>query len=334
MNGGSNPGYIDKIEKMKISRIKQVRIRTGGWSELLTAIYMGAISWIASVTQIHYILFPELGALSHDIIRRPHGTWAKSPGMLILTPLLTGSVGTFLVRNIGSGAVSIVLATAAAIFIIFLLRSPIAPAISAGVLPISLGSTSWRYPASLLVGLVLLAAISLIWRRFVPSPEIKTPTNAAAGFIEEAPHSYAWLPFFMIFLLGTAVLGEMTGWHFILFPPLIVMGFEMFAHSEICPWAKKPLLLPIACTLSALIGAALVMELGVTPLAVIASTACAIALLRILNLHMPPAIAVGLLPFVIPTVDYKFPVSVGIGALTLALIFLAWRGLKNRVFNY
>lgn len=79
---------------------------------------MGLISWIAAITQVHYILFPELGALSHDVIKRPHGTWAKAPGMLVLTPLATGLVGTLLVRSMGNGVVPILLATAAAMLII------------------------------------------------------------------------------------------------------------------------------------------------------------------------------------------------------------------------
>lgn len=297
--------------------------------ELLTALYMGVIAWIAAITHIHYILFPELGALAHDIIKRPHGTWAKAPGMLVLTPLLTGLVGTILIRNMGSGILPILLATAAAILIIRLLKSPIAPAISAGVLPISLDITSWNYPASLLVGLVLLALISLVWRRIVPPPQVRSAGDIADDITEEAPHSYSWWPFFLVFLVGTAVLAEATGWRLILFPPLIVIGFEMFAHSNVCPWAKKPIRLPIACTLSALIGVALVTAFGDAPLAVMASTVSGILILRAFDLHVPPALAVGLLPFVIPAADYRFAASVGIGTLSLTMVFLVWRRLRK-----
>jgi len=297
--------------------------------EVMTALYVGLISWIALFAHTPYILFPELGALSHDIFKRPHGTWAKAPGMLVLTPLLTGLLGTILVRNMGSGMVPILLATAAAILIIRVLKSPIAPAISAGVLPISLGITSWHYPASLLVGLVLLAAISLVWRRIAPPPPVRSAAEVADDITEEAPRSYAWFPFFLVFLVGTAAVAEVTGWRLILFPPLIVISFEMFAHADVCPWAKKPLRLPVACTLSALVGVALVTAFGDAPLAVIASTACGILILRVFDLHVPPALAVGLLPFVIPAVDYRFAASVGIGTLSLTMLFLLWRGLSK-----
>ncbi|MDH1932820.1 HPP family protein [Pseudomonas sp. GD03696] len=290
---------------------------------------MGVIAWIAAATHVHYILFPELGALAHDVIKRPRGTWAKAPGMLVLTPLFTGLAGTIIVRNIGSGMVPILLATAAGMLIIRVLKSPIAPAISAGVLPVSLNITSWYYPASLLVGLVLLVAISLVWPRFVPTPPVRTASDVADDITEEAPSTYSWLPFFLVFLIGTAILAEVTGWRLILFPPLIVIAFEMFAHADVCPWAKKPIRLPVACTLSALIGVALVTTFGDAPLAVIASTACGILILRVFDLHVPPALAVGLLPFIIPTVDYRFAASVGIGTLSLTMLFLVWRRLRK-----
>ncbi|MFZ1177375.1 MAG: hypothetical protein WAO15_14125, partial [Mycobacterium sp.] len=45
--------------------------------------------------------------------------------------------------------------------------------------------------------------------------------------------------------------------------------------------------------------------------------------LRLLQLHMPPALAVGLLPLVINSSSIKYPISVaiGTGALTLAFQF-------------
>jgi hypothetical protein len=296
--------------------------------EALTALYIGLIAWIAHAAQVHYILFPELGALSHDVFKRPHGAWARAPVMLALTPLLSGIVGTVLARNFPFGVLAVLLATAAAVVIIALLRSPIAPAISAGVLPISLGITSWLYPASLLIGLVSLALLSLVWRRVAPPPPGVPPASDVADDItEQAPRGYSWLPFFCAFLLAVALLAELTGWRLILFPPLIVIGFEMFAHADVCPWAGRPLTLPLACTLGALAGAGLVTALGATPLAAVCSCAAGIVILRVFRLHVPPAIAVGLLPFVIPVVDYRFPLSVAAGTLLLSAFFLAWRAL-------
>jgi hypothetical protein len=54
------------------------------------------------------------------------------------------------------------------------------------------------------------------------------------------------------------LLAQWSGWRFLLFPPLAVIGFEMFAHSASCPWAGRPLTLPLACALSATGGVAMV----------------------------------------------------------------------------
>jgi hypothetical protein len=73
----------------------------------------------------------------------------------------------------------------------------------------------------------------------------------------------------------------------------------------------------------------LVTSFGDAPLAVIASMASGILILRVFDLHVPPALAVGLLPFVVPAVDYKLPASVGIGTLSLTVLFLIWRRLRE-----
>ncbi len=71
----------------------------------------------------------------------------------------------------------------------------------------------------------------------------------------------------LLAFVAVAVLAvKLTGWRFILFPPLVVIGFEMFVHPDVCPWAKRPLMLPVACFLTALGGFIFWKFLGVTPL--------------------------------------------------------------------
>lgn len=288
--------------------------------------YIALIASIAQVTHLPYVLFPELGALSHDVLKRPHGTWAKAPLMLVITPLLTGLAGSLVTQHFDYSIISVLLTIGVAIAVIGVLRSPIAPAISAGLLPLSLGISSSLYAPSLLIGLGVLAALSLIWRRLVPAPpEAGTPSDLVDDIVEEAPRDYSWVPFFLIFLLIAILLVEVTGWRLLLFPPLVVIAFEMFAHSQVCPWAGRPFVLPFACTLTAAAGVALTVFFGDVPLAAAVSILFGIGVLRVFDLHVPPALAVGLLPFVIPNVDYVFPISVGFGTLLLTMCFLAWR---------
>jgi hypothetical protein len=47
---------------------------------------MGLIALAARLTGVELLMFPELGALSEDIIKRPYETWASAPFMLVLPP--------------------------------------------------------------------------------------------------------------------------------------------------------------------------------------------------------------------------------------------------------
>jgi CBS-domain-containing membrane protein len=149
--------------------------------------------------------------------------------------------------------------------------------------------------------------------------------------VEQPPRRYSWLPFFLIFILTTFFMVGLTNWRFILFPPLVVIGFEMFAHSDVCPWADKPVLLVIACTLTAAAGVSIVMAMGAGPFAVILAMTIAIGVLKVSKLHVPPALAVGLLPFVIDHPDYRFPLAVGIGTAALAATYISYRAFSRRI---
>src|SRR5690348_7164683 len=133
--------------------------------ELIALVYIAAIAEIAYVSGAFYVLFPELGALSHDVFTRPRGTWASTPVLLAITPVLSGAIGIAFTRALPYGFVSVLLTVTGAVAIVLALKSPIAPAISAGLLPLVLGVKSWWYPPGILLGTVFLALLSLPWKR-------------------------------------------------------------------------------------------------------------------------------------------------------------------------
>lgn len=45
-------------------------------AEAMTVAYLGLLSWVASLTGIAYIFFPELGALTLDVLSKPRGKWS------------------------------------------------------------------------------------------------------------------------------------------------------------------------------------------------------------------------------------------------------------------
>jgi hypothetical protein len=59
---------------------------------------------------------------------------------------------------------------------------------------------------------------------------------------------------------------------------------------------------------------------------------CSIAILQAFKVHMPPALAVGLLPFVMTAPNIRYPISVGIGTVSLTLCFWG-RGYIRRTFG-
>src|SRR5512146_1111961 len=172
--------------------------RLGG--ELIALVYIAIIAEIALATGAFYVLFPELGALSHDVMVRPRGTWANAPLLLAITPGVTGVVGIVFTRSLPYGYLSVLLTVAGAITVILALRSPVAPAISAGLLPLVLGVKSWWYPPGILLGTVLLATLSMTWKKYcvartgeAPAESDEVRDDRVDNLIEMPPQGYGWL---------------------------------------------------------------------------------------------------------------------------------------------
>jgi hypothetical protein len=313
-------------------QVRPHEVSLGHWhrigAELIAIVYIALIAEIAHATGAFYVLFPELGALSHDVFMRPRGTWAGAPILLAITPVLTGVIGIICTRALPYGFISVLLTVTGAVIVILALRSPIAPAISAGLLPLVLGVKSWWYPSAILLGTAMLAVLSVLWRRLSLARNWLEPINATEALdeaIEKTPAGSWWVIPLMLFVAAGVLLVKLTGLRFLLFPPLVVIGFEMFAHTAICPWASRPWLLPVACLLTAAVGLTFWNLLGVGPAAVACSMAGGVVVLRLFDLHVPPALAVALLPFVMDSPTIAYPFSVGIGTLLMTLWFLFYK---------
>ncbi len=297
--------------------------------ESVALLYILAIAAAAQISGWYYLLFPELGAISDDVLTRPWGKWASQPARLVITPALGAAIGTVVTRELPYSVLAILLVVSLCLLLIAVLKSNIAPAISAGTLPLVLGIKSWFYPASIVIGLVALVGIFLLWRRryrrkYLRAHEVST--KDLDDVLETRPSGITWVPPFFLFLTVMTYCATASGLRFILFPPLIVIAYEMFVHPTSCPWAGKPLALPIACFLTSSAGLAAVSLFGSGGIAAVCGMVSGITVLRLLRVHMPPALAVGLLPLIIDCPSIKYPVSVtiGTGALTLAFLLYRW----------
>ncbi|MGH7780867.1 MAG: HPP family protein [Candidatus Binataceae bacterium] len=316
---------------MEISR-PPPRSRLG--AEIGALVYIAIIAQVATATGAFYVMFPELGALSHDVLTRPHGKWACAPLLLAVTPVVTAIIGIIFTRTMPYGFISVMLTVGGALAVIAALRSPIAPAISAGLLPLVLGIKSWWYPPGILFGTALLVALSAGWnileRRGEPSrldDEVPAADADARDALELTPPGLRWLGALLIFVALAMIAVDLTGLRFILFPPLVVIGYEMLGHPDICPWARRPLTLPLACFLTAAGGLFCLRVFGPNAAAAASAMLWGIAVLRFFDLHIPPALAIALLPMVMDHPTIWYPISVGIGTAMLTLWFLNYARL-------
>ncbi|MFM0334355.1 HPP family protein [Paraburkholderia strydomiana] len=297
----------------------------------LSIVLLAAVAKAALVTGAFYVLFPELAALSYDVFTRPSGAWARSPVMLATTPALTAAMGTAVTQVMTYGLWSVAITIAGAILIIGLLRSPIMPSISAAFLPLVFGITSWWYPLSIAAVMTLLALVSTIYGRVLASDGHRhAPSPAAvvqADDIGPAAGFRTWTPVlgFIACLLLAYALATVTGLRLVLFPPFVMIAFEIFIHGDFRPWAKRPLTLPPVCAITAGVGLAMVLAFGPGPLSVAISLAAGVLTLRALRLHFPPALAVSLLPQIMTHADWRFVLAVALGTSTLAGVFLLAR---------
>jgi hypothetical protein len=94
----------------------------------------------------------------------------------------------------------------------------------------------------------------------------------------------------------------------------------------------RPGLFPLVCFLTASIGLFACLTLHATFSGVALTMICSIGILRAFKVHMPPALALGILAFVIKTPNFWYPISVGIG--TGALMVCFWvRGHVQGLFT-
>jgi hypothetical protein len=312
-------------------------------AETVVMLFMGVVALAASKTGLAVILFPELLALSHDVINRPQGKWASQPIRLILTPTATAIIGLFITRHLDYSVLSVSIIVVLSLIFIRLTRSAIGPAISAGVLPLVVGENSWYYPLAILADVSLLVGVLILWKRYglrcVNPPKNVVEHNRIIEARQSIPqHRYSSIVL-MSFVIVLGSIAQITGLRFLLFPPIIVMAYEVIGHPVPPDWMKRPKLFPLVCLLTASIGLLAREWIHLTVPAVMVTTLCSVVLLRLFEVHMPPALAVGMLPFVIRRPDFRYPISVFFGTIALTLFcfgysrLLQWIGLRKNAIS-
>lgn len=293
---------------------------------LAIATFVAVMTWIANSLHLPFALFPELGALGLVIFSDARHPWARSPVLLMLTPFLAAVQGLWITRHLSDGPAAVLLDVAGSLAVIAALRSPIVPALSAGLLPLVLQIKDWSYPFSILIGTGGLALLILVRARLNRNRLIRDSRNGDAPAEPEAEQSSPvpplrqWLLPFGLFLLGGLALVALTGSPLVLFPPLLVIAFEMIGHRQHCPWRGRYGAVLLVTNAAAVVGLTLVKLLGVVPAAAFLAVLATLALLRLTRLAFPPALGLALLPFVMPQPPLAYPLFTSIGSVWLILV--------------
>lgn len=281
---------------------------------LMPPLFVALVTVLAAWMRLPTVLFPELAALATVVLLQPEAPWSRVPLQLALAPFLTGCIGQLCFWLLPWWPVTVLASVALSIGLVRGLRSPVIPALSCGLAPWAFQLHSWTFAPSLLVGTGGLALVCLL------RPNSSHRSGLGWGPSRPEAAMAGWLPAYGLFLgLGLALVA-LTGLRLILFPPLLVIAYELMVHPGACPWRGRPLGTILGCTAAAAIGTLLAGWWGVVPPATALTVVMVEALQRLLGFRMLPAFGAGLIPFLLPQPSLAFPLSVALGTGLLALV--------------
>jgi len=282
---------------------------------MLAVGYCSLLGGLSTLPGWGFLLFPELGPLAATVLSRPNGRWASSPWQLIGVPTAAAVCGLWIHNHVALESLALLLAVLAARLLLSLLRSSLAPALSAAALPVILGITSWAYPVQIAIGLIGLNAVLAVLRRR-QGEQRDRGSQADAEVAAEPGGRRSW----WIFLALMVGLVQLTGWRVLLLPPLIVISHERFSEPGHCPWLGRAWQLPLACGMAGGVGvfAAQLLKPHIA-LGMAVSLGLNLLLMQRLRMWLPPLLAVGLLPFLIPDADGRYVLGITVSAAVLAL---------------
>ncbi len=276
------------------------------------------------------VIFPEIMALAVGALAAPRLAWRTSPARMVALIAACSVAGVLVVRFLPAppwvqAALAYALCAAAFPFT----GTTFAPMISAAVLPVILGTTSWVYPVSAVALTALVAGLrqALVRagaREAQPFEPVSRPVAADAPAIA------------LRIVLGSAWVAACVaaGAPFCSAPPLLVAFTELSRPA--CPARRQPWKTILAIALCAAAGcvarAALSCWLGL-PLALSAAAAAAsaLAIMHALGRLLPPAGAMATLPMLVPEAALAaFPFQVLLGTSVLTFLALVCFGRPER----
>ncbi|MGC1547030.1 MAG: hypothetical protein WA777_00725 [Rhodanobacter sp.] len=91
------------------------------------------------------------------------------------------------------------------------------------------------------VGMIPLAVISMV-RGWLHTLQTSPSKRGTVDYVmKKVSSNFLWVFPFLLFLIGITLLEQQAGLSFMMFPLLIVIGFEIFAYALVVPWVIRAL---------------------------------------------------------------------------------------------
>ena len=279
----------------------------------------------AEILHQHEIIFPEITAIAVGALMAPKMTWNTSRIRILIFIMICALCGVAIVLFVpGPVWFKVTLAYGIAEIIYLCSGTSFAPMISAIALPVLLGTESAVYPIAAFLLTVLILGCHILLE--------KAKIKPAAVFTPVSPQKQDWLDAVKRLLLVAVVAWAALklGCRFAIAPPLLVAFTEFSKQTS---GARKiPVKVVSAIALCGLAGAlcryfiVLTLHLPLTLAAILAGIFMILILTR-LNVFVPPAGALCILPMLIPeTAVIGYPLQILIGAaLFMALSLTAFK---------
>lgn len=280
------------------------------------------------------IIFPEIFAIVIGAWMSKSQPWKAGKGKMLISITVMAVVGVLVVRFIPwQIEYKIIIAFFIAATLLVITKSTFLPIISAGVLPIIMGTESIVYPISVFL---LMAFILIIKTLFEKTRIIEINTNPEYE-PELKTEVLRWLMIFAIFI-PLCLIAVKCNLLFLIAPPLLV-AFSECTYID-SPVRKAPIKVWLVTSVCAVIGAYsrfFLMVLLKTPIILVTAiiAAAVILLLTKSKTMFPPAGALSLLPLIIPEkklLTYPFLIIIG-SATFLAFAMLIGKVLEKNTEN-
>jgi hypothetical protein len=299
--------------------------------EYVTMLFVVCMVAVAEHFKVNDIIFPEIAALAFGAWVMEERPWPGAAWTIWFSPTLGAVTGVLILHFLSHSIVAMV--CIAFLFVLLelkLFRSSMSPSFSAAILPIITNIHGWVYPTAVCM---MTAVIALLAHRNDKKrtslcdkmPAVRRCPDTHASLAKEWAH-YGKLVFF---LLLVALFATKLDWLYMMSPPLIVAFFELTQPGSTLRQKSmaRLLLLLTACALAGTIWVVVDVHVFSGPLWIAAglSVATAFALARGLRLPSPPALALALLPTILPQKMLSvYPLHVLAGSMIFIALSLLW----------